>query len=67
MSIIDRIVIKKSRKKEAAYALLYFTKLIYLGKTKKKIDWKEIKKNVRKMKFHLHKFNQQKKYNIYLF
>lgn len=64
MSIIDRIVIKRHRRKEAAYALLYFTKLIYLGKTKKKIDWKEIKKNVKKMKFHLQRLNQQKKLKL---
>lgn len=61
MSIIDRIVIKRKRRKEAAYALLYFTKLVYIGKTQKHPDWKEVKKYVQKLKFHLYYLNQQKK------
>ena len=60
MSIINRINIKKKRRKEASYALLYFTKLIYLGKTCKTIDWKLIQKYTLKMKYHLYMLSQQK-------
>lgn len=62
--MIDRIIIKKKRKKEAAYAILYFTKLIYIGKTEKNPNWKIVRKYVKKMQHHLMKLNQQKRLTL---
>lgn len=62
MSIIDRITIKKKRRKQAAFVILYFTKLFYLGKKQKEIDWKLVKLYTAKMQIHLHKLAELKRF-----
>ena len=61
MSLIDRITIKKKRRKESAHVLLYFTKLFYIGKTQTNPDWKKVKSYVNAMKKHLQKMDELKK------
>jgi len=61
MSIIDRITIKKKRRKQAAFALLYFTKIYYLGKTQKIPDWEKIKTYVSAMRYHLNQLSELKR------
>lgn len=65
LSIIERITIKKKRKKEAGYVLLYLAKLYYIGRNEKVIDWNVVREYVSKLRLHLQRLSELKKFALF--